>query len=129
MGRLADHLAPKELHEQRWPFHWHGVNFDTALTEAEALGMDDHFAALTQFLAAYAQNQRDFASADRRFSALADHYKQRDNPKGQAAAYHQLGGSPRSGGILRRRRGGIGSRWRFGKSRATSTGRRTPMAS
>ena len=92
MGRLADHLAPKELHEQRWPFHWHGVNFDTALTEAEALGMDDHFAALTQFLAAYAQNQRDFASADRRFSALADHYKQRDNPKGQAAAYHQLGG-------------------------------------
>jgi hypothetical protein len=21
MGRLADHFAPKELHEQRWPFH------------------------------------------------------------------------------------------------------------
>ncbi|MEI2783446.1 MAG: hypothetical protein V9H25_20320 [Candidatus Competibacter sp.] len=41
MGSLADHFAPKQLHEQRWPFHWHGVNFLTALAEAEALGMDD----------------------------------------------------------------------------------------
>ncbi len=91
MGRLAEHLTPKELHEQRWPFHWHGVNFLTALAEAEALGMDTHFAVLTQALGAYAQNRRDFASAERRFGALAEHHKQRNNPEGEAAAYHQLG--------------------------------------
>lgn len=91
MGRLADHCAPKELHEQRGPFHWHGVNFLTALAEAEALGMDTDFAALTQALGAYALNQRDFASAERRFTALAEHYKQRGHAKGEAGAYHQLG--------------------------------------
>ena len=91
MGSLADHLTPKQLHEQRWPFHWHGVNFLTALVEAEALGMDTDFAALTQALGAYALNQRDIASADQRFAALAKHHKQRNNPTNEAAAYHQLG--------------------------------------
>ncbi|MEH6876359.1 MAG: tetratricopeptide repeat protein, partial [Candidatus Competibacter sp.] len=91
MGSLADHFAPKELHEQRGPFHWHGVNFHTALAEAEALGMDDHFAALTQSLAAHALKQRDFSNAEQRFAALAEHYKQRDYWEGEAAAYHQLG--------------------------------------
>ena len=40
MGRLADHLAPRELHEQRGPFFLHGANFHVALGEAERLGMD-----------------------------------------------------------------------------------------
>ncbi|WP_169249057.1 tetratricopeptide repeat protein [Candidatus Competibacter phosphatis] len=91
MGSLADHLASKGLHEQRGPFYWHGVNFLTALAEAEALGMDADFAALTQSLAFHAQNQRDFASAKQRFAALAEHCKQRNNPEGEARAYHQLG--------------------------------------
>ena len=91
MGSLADHFAPKELHEQRWPFHWHGVNFHTALAEAEALGMDTDFAALTRALGAYAHNRRDFDSAKQRFEALAEHDKQRNHPEGEAAAYHQLG--------------------------------------
>ena len=46
MGRLADQLAPRELHEQRGPFFLHGANFHVALGEAERLGMDLHFAAL-----------------------------------------------------------------------------------
>ncbi|MEI2741524.1 MAG: tetratricopeptide repeat protein [Candidatus Competibacter sp.] len=91
MGWLADHFAPKALHEQRVPFHWHSVNFLTALVEAEALGIDAGFAALTQALGSYALNQRDFASADRRFAALAKHHKQRNNPANEAVAYHQLG--------------------------------------
>ncbi|MBL8254269.1 MAG: tetratricopeptide repeat protein, partial [Candidatus Competibacter sp.] len=91
MGRLADHLAPKELHEQRWPFHCHGVNFHTALAEAEALGMDDHFAALTQALGVYARERWDFASAKQRFAVLAEHFKQHSNVEGEAVAYHQLG--------------------------------------
>lgn len=94
MGSLANYLTPKELHEQRWPFHWHGVNFLTALDEAGVLGMDDHFAALTQALGAYAQNQWDFTSAEQRFAALAEHHqhhKQRNNPTNEAVPYHQLG--------------------------------------
>jgi len=91
MGSLADALAPKELHEQRVPFHLHGVNFHTALAEAEALGMDAHFAALTQALGFYAQNQWDFASAVRRFEALVEHSKQRGDAEHEAGAYHQLG--------------------------------------
>ena len=91
MGSLANHYTPKALHEQRGYFHWHGVNFHTALAEAEMLGMDDHVAALTQALGAYAQNQRDFASANQQFTVLAKHHKQRDHAEGEAAAYHQLG--------------------------------------
>ena len=91
MGALANHYAPKKLHEQRGCFHWHYVNFHTALAEAEMLGMDDHVAALTQALGAYAQNQRDFASANQQFTVLAKHHKQRDCAKGEVAAYHQLG--------------------------------------
>lgn len=51
MGLLADYLTPKPLHEQRWTFRWHGINFHTALAEAEELGMDTAFAILTQALA------------------------------------------------------------------------------
>ena len=40
MGRLADQLAPRKLHEQRGPFFLHGANFHVALGEAERLGMD-----------------------------------------------------------------------------------------
>lgn len=102
MGLLADHFAPKELHEQRGSFHWHGVNFHTTLAEAEALGMDTDFAALTQVLGVYAQNQRDFASADQRFAALAEHWKQCNDPKGEATA--SLVGEDRRGAA--RLRGG-----------------------
>jgi hypothetical protein len=91
MGSLAAYLAPKELHEQCGGFHWHGVDFLTALDEAKAMGMDDHVTELTQALGVYAQNRRDFTSAERWFAALAEHCKQRNNPTGEAVAYHRLG--------------------------------------
>lgn len=91
MGSFADHLAPKELHEQRVPFHLHGANFHAALAESEQLGMEDYFAALTQALGFYAQNQRDFISAQRYFERLAEHQKRLDAHKWEAVAYHQLG--------------------------------------
>ena len=91
MGRLADDLAPKELHEQRVPFHLHGANYHTALAEAEKLGMDDGFAALTQALGSYAQNCWDLESASRRFAALAEHASRCNRPELEAGAYHQLG--------------------------------------
>jgi tetratricopeptide (TPR) repeat protein len=91
MGTLADALAPKELHEQRVPFHVHGANFHAALSLVESLEMDTAFAALTQSLAAYAQNTLNFESAERLFERLAEHNKARGNSEGEAAAYHQLG--------------------------------------
>ena len=72
MGQLADQLAPRKLHEQRGPFFLHGANFHVALGEAERLGMDFHFAALIQSLAAHAQNTRNFQEAARLSRAARD---------------------------------------------------------
>ncbi|GJL74981.1 CHAT domain-containing protein [Nitrosomonas sp.] len=86
MGRFADHLAQKELHEQRAPFYYHGANFHAALPLAKALGMSEAVAALTQSLAAFAQNNRDFQSAKRLFEMLTDHCNQQGNEHGAARA-------------------------------------------
>jgi tetratricopeptide (TPR) repeat protein len=91
MGSLADSLAPEQLHVQRFSFHVHSANFHVALSLAESLGMDTYFAALTQSLAAYAQNTLNFDGAERLFQRLADHHEARGDSEGQAAAYHQLG--------------------------------------
>jgi hypothetical protein len=91
MGRLANLLTPKPFHEQRGPFFSHGANFHVALGEAERLGMDLHFAALVQSLAAHALNTRDLPEAARQFLRLATSCEKNGVPRGQAAAYHQLG--------------------------------------
>jgi len=91
MGRLADRLAPKELHEQRTGFQLLGASFYFALGEAERLGMDQHLGALIQSLAAYAQNIRDYRSASDLFRRLGQHHQTVENFKGEASAYHQLG--------------------------------------
>ena len=91
MGSVADQLAPRPLHEQRFGFHVHGASFHYALGEAERLGMGTDFAALTQSLAFFAQNTRNFAEADRLFEGLAEHHRKNDNAEWEAVAYHQLG--------------------------------------
>ncbi|MCP4409607.1 MAG: ATP-binding protein, partial [Gammaproteobacteria bacterium] len=91
MGRIADQLAPKELHEQRIPFALQGASFHSALSLAGELHMDNGIAALTQSLAAFAQNNRDFATAMRLFESRAEHKASMDDQKGVASAYHQLG--------------------------------------
>jgi len=91
MGTLADGLTPKGLHEQRPYFHIHSANFHAALSLADALRMDTDFAALTQSLAAYAQNTLDFDSAACLFERLGEHRRARGDSEGEAAAYHQLG--------------------------------------
>ena len=91
MGSLADALAPKELHEQRFNFHIHGSNFHAALALAESLEMDTDFAALTQSLAGYAQHTLNFDSAARLFERLGEHDRTRGHSEGEAAAYHQSG--------------------------------------
>jgi tetratricopeptide (TPR) repeat protein len=91
MGTLADHLAPRELHEQRGQFFIHGANFHVALEHAERLRMGNDVAALIQSLAAYAQNSRSFQEATRLFERLATFGKNHGRAKLEAIAYHQLG--------------------------------------
>jgi tetratricopeptide (TPR) repeat protein len=91
MGRLADGLAQRELHEQRIPFLVHGTSFHFALGLAERLSMDQPFGALTQSLAAYAKNTRNFNEAFRLFERLARHWAALGRAEGEAVAYHQLG--------------------------------------
>ena len=91
MGTLANQLAPKEYHEQRVPFLLHGANFHFALQLSQRLAMDQHFAALTQSLASYAENCRNFVEASRLFAELAQHCAALEDWKTEASAYHQLG--------------------------------------
>ena len=91
MGRFADFLAPKELHEQRLPFRLHGANVHHALALAMTLAMPQDIAALTQSLAFFAQNNRDFQGAAQLFETLAEHSRNQNNEENLAIAYHQLG--------------------------------------
>jgi tetratricopeptide (TPR) repeat protein len=91
LARLADALAPKELHEQRGMFGLHHANFHRALELAMARAMAAEHAALTQSLAAYAQNTRDFGEAAALFERLAEASRQAGDKEGETGAYHQLG--------------------------------------
>ncbi|EGV31729.1 Tetratricopeptide TPR_2 repeat-containing protein [Thiorhodococcus drewsii AZ1] len=91
MGRYADQLAPKELHEQRGHFAIHGASFHQALGLASGLGMQVPVLALTQSLAAFALNRRDLAAARQLFEAQATQAEAADNQEMLAGAYHQLG--------------------------------------
>ena len=77
MGSLADAVAARELHEQRFSFAIHQANFHAALQHAEALRMQTDFAALTQSLAFYAMNRRNFARAGQLFARLAENRRPR----------------------------------------------------
>jgi tetratricopeptide (TPR) repeat protein len=85
MGTVAHSLTSRQLHEQRVPFYLHGANFHWALVEAVRLEMTLDERALTQSLAAWALNNRDFSEAERLYLTLARH------PESVAGAYHQLG--------------------------------------
>jgi tetratricopeptide (TPR) repeat protein len=91
MGRVADGLAPRPLHEQRAGFFWHGANFRSAREAAQRAHLDQPYAELTQALAAYAQNTRDSQSAVQLFQEYADHSHRLGKEKLEAGALHQLG--------------------------------------
>jgi len=91
MGHFSDHLAPKPFQEQRAPFFIHSANFHYALSLAITLNMAGHVTALTQSLAVFALNNRDFQGAARLFEKLASHYHEHNDDEGLASCYHQLG--------------------------------------
>ena len=88
MAQYADRLAPKELHEQRGPFGIHGANFRHALACASHVS---EVCALTQSLASFVLNSRDFAAAKDLFERLAQACLAAGDPLGSSGAYHQLG--------------------------------------
>jgi tetratricopeptide (TPR) repeat protein len=91
MGQVASVWAPRPLHEQRSAFFVNGANFHQAVGEAERLGIDLPFAALTEALARYAQNISNYEAAARLFERLADHSRTLRHHESEAAALHQLG--------------------------------------
>ncbi|MBF0437111.1 MAG: tetratricopeptide repeat protein [Magnetococcales bacterium] len=91
MAMLADRFAPKPQHEQRRVFAWHEENFHRALALAPKSKDETDVPALTQSLAAWAQNNRDWVEAARLFQAFADYAHKQGHEEGEAAAYHQLG--------------------------------------
>ncbi|MEI7462464.1 MAG: CHAT domain-containing protein, partial [Pirellula sp.] len=91
MGRLADHYTSKSLHEQRGAFHFYGMNFRRALPFAESLELNQDLAALTQSLASFALNTRNYQDAGELFLYSAEARRKQGDHDGEAAAYHQLG--------------------------------------
>jgi len=91
MSKVADRLAPLALHDQRVPFLFHGANFNAALQLSESPQLDIGVVAVTQALAIYAQNSRDFSEASRLFQRLANYAEMHANLEWQTIAYHQLG--------------------------------------
>ncbi len=91
MAALADHLAPKPLHEQQGPFHIHGENLHQARVLAPESGVEDASSSLLQCVADYAKNNRDWNEAGRLLQELLSYHKERGEGRKEAAVYHQLG--------------------------------------
>ncbi len=91
MSLFANKLARKELHEQHIPFTLHQGSLHHALNLAHELDLDPRIpAALTLSLAAYSQNNRDYAGAVQFYESLVDHDTERQDGV-EEITYHQLG--------------------------------------
>jgi tetratricopeptide (TPR) repeat protein len=91
MGTLADTYAPKELHEQRPVFSQFGACFHRALELARELDMRADVMALTQGMASYALETRNFAEAERLYIRLVEEAKRDSDVEKETIIYHQLG--------------------------------------
>jgi tetratricopeptide (TPR) repeat protein len=91
MGSVADHYAPLQAHQQRGVVYWHQANFQSARRAGLEMGMHASYGALTQALAVFAGNRRDFRTARELYLALTDHDQQRGDEARAASTYHQLG--------------------------------------
>ncbi|HEV3039583.1 MAG TPA: tetratricopeptide repeat protein [Candidatus Angelobacter sp.] len=91
MGNVAYALTDKPLHEQRQPFHLHGQSFYRAQEEAERFNIADVLLALTQALARFSQNSRNFVMANRLFQSMAKQLESSGQQGAAASAYHHLG--------------------------------------
>ena len=91
MGTIADQNASKQFHEQRTIFHLLGSSLLSALEKSRNLKMETDIAALTQSLALYAKNNRNWSEAENLFGQLAEQSSEIGNDALLASTYHQLG--------------------------------------
>ena len=91
MGACAVLLGSAPFHQVRGFYQANLANLYHARRLAESLGMEIDSMALTQGLARYAQERRQFAEADRLYRSLWKQGEARDNAKITATALHQLG--------------------------------------
>lgn len=92
MGWHAHTLVSQSLYQLGRGLDVHGANFHMAFALAESLRMNNDLYALANVLGACALNRRDFPTATRYFSRLAQHcLDTREEGEHLAAAYHQLG--------------------------------------
>ncbi|HUS85587.1 MAG TPA: tetratricopeptide repeat protein [Anaerolineales bacterium] len=90
-GKGAHELTPRELHETQVFFHFNGANLLHALWQAKRLNMMVAQKVITQFLAVYTRQARNFSEAEIYFHHYAELSRESNDPKGEAVAYHQLG--------------------------------------
>src|SRR5438132_2889519 len=86
-GRIT-FLGPRE---QQQAYHYLGESIYVALLQARTRGLVINVGALTQCLAALAQNSRDFETAGELYEELAEHANRIRFPEAEAAARHQVG--------------------------------------
>ena len=72
MALLAEDSGDKEPHEQQEVFAIHQANFHHALLQAGKLGMELQVVMLTQSLAVYAFNRRNFTRAEQLYAYLVN---------------------------------------------------------
>ena len=91
MGTFANWLTQEPFHEARGAYHAHLANLYHAQRLAASLGMDVPAMALTESLAWYALERRQFSEARRLYLDLFEQGKGRDDAKNMAGVLHQLG--------------------------------------
>jgi tetratricopeptide (TPR) repeat protein len=91
MSGVIEFFTPKELHNQRLAFTVFGASFYRALGFAQQLNIQNAVLVLTQGLAVYALNTRNYAEADRLYREMAEASRDYGDIAGEYNAYHQLG--------------------------------------
>ena len=91
MGQAADSVTNEPLHAQRGLFAVYGANFHRAAATAQSLEMDRSVTALLWSLAMYAQNTRDYGSAERLLDDLASQAKRQGDIEEEIRSYGQRG--------------------------------------
>jgi tetratricopeptide (TPR) repeat protein len=91
MSNLAGAFTSKELHKQRRVFMLFSACFHYALNLSQELNNPTAELTLTEALAIYAQNTRNFSEAEKLYADYAEVAKKHDNTQAEAVAYHQLG--------------------------------------
>jgi tetratricopeptide (TPR) repeat protein len=92
MALLADTIMQESPRDQNAHFRFFGESIERAhALSAKNDSFELAYSAMTQFMGVFAQNRRDFKSAQRHFEALTLHSETHDRKQLGAVAWHRLG--------------------------------------